>query len=98
MIDTALDDHWNVVAKRLFSADRVALVALFTIRLGPGSAMGRPGLSARPLGEVDFPALGTESTKLASVSGAEEFQKSLYTISASGMVPRSNTCDLMRSP
>src|SRR5712691_1163895 len=97
MIDTVLDDHWNVVAKRLSSAERVALVALFTIRLGPGLATGRPGLSSSPLAVVAVPGPSTESMYCASCLGAEDFQKSPYTIRASGMLPRSNTCDLMRS-
>src|SRR6266571_1318516 len=92
-----ITDKLYVVAKRLSSADRIAAVALLTIRFGPGAATGRPGLSAVPLAVIAVSGAIRGLMKFASVSGAEDFQKSSYTISASGMVPRSNTCDLMRS-
>src|SRR5260370_6556431 len=90
-------DQLYVVAKRLSSADRIALVALLTILFGPGAAIGRPGLRAVPLEVVAVCGAIRGLMKFASVSGAEDVQKSLYTIRASGIVPRSNTCDLMRS-
>src|SRR5258708_37077720 len=86
----------NELANRLFSPVRTAFAPVLTMRSGPGSAIGRPGMSGAPPA-VAVPAPSCESTKLASICGADEFQKPEGGICASGMLPRSNTCTFIRS-
>src|SRR5258706_13503257 len=86
----------NALAKRLFSPVKTALDPVLTMRSGPGSAIGRPGMSGAPP-DVAVPAPSCESMKVASICGAVEFQKSVCGIRDSGMLPRSNTGTLIRS-
>ena len=66
---------------------------------GPGASPLGGDLHRRaPLAEVATCAPpDCASMKLASICGAGEFQKSVCGMRDSGMLPRSNTCALMRS-
>src|SRR5258708_34848027 len=79
----------NVLANKLFSPVSTAFAPVLTMRSGPGSAIGRPGMSGAPLA-VALPAPSWESTTLASICGAVEFQQSECGSSASGMWPQPN--------